>query len=1110
MWERYTYCPGKLSFTMVACCLSLSGSARAFTDKHTSAHSFEKIPLREFVSERTRATTDGVILINVVAQAQVIKGRVTGESGEGLPGVTVIVKGTSIGTVTDFEGNYSLTIPEGTENTVLVYSFIGFTGQEVPVNNRAVINTVLLEDVEALKEVVVVGYGVQEKATLTGAVATVGEEQLNAVPTGGDAASRLQGRVAGVTVTTNNAPGGGAVVRVRGIGSINNNDPLYVIDGVPTTAGLSGINPNDIESMTVLKDASSSAIYGSRAANGVIVVTTKRGKSGKPTFSFDARYGVQQASNQIDLLNAQEIGELKWQRFRNDGLTPGGPGWGDIQYGNNEFPVIPDYIFPAGAIEGEVDESLYNFGNPYYGITRANKEGTDWLDEIFSVAPIQEYNMALSGGTDNINYALSAGYLDQEGILDYTGFSRYTLRSNSDIKLSDYLKIGQSLSVAYTDRTGNTGTGAIEYALRTHPILPVYDIQGNFAGTQSKGTGNSQNPVAILYRDKDDFSREMRVLANIYANIDFARDFSFRTLLGVDLNNNRRKDRDLANPEFTQTNFNNHLTENQSERLQYNWTNTLDYNKTINDNHNINVMVGTEAIRSNYEFFDAGRSRFAFTDLDYMILDAGTENQVNGGYFDEWALFSYFGRVNYNYKEKYLVEGVIRRDASSRFTEENRWGTFPAFSVGWRIIEEGFMEDINWLSDLKLRAGWGQNGNDNVGNYNAYSTYRSDGRESYYNITGASSSSSAAGFHLYKLGNLEGQWETNTTTNIGVDVAMFDYRFDASLDVYRRTTSDMLYPDSRPDTWGALVLPSINIGEMKNKGLDLIMSYRSKAGNDFQYTISGNLSHYKNEIVQLNNNPAEVRFGNSLLNEVYTASTAGRPISSFYGYVVEGIFNTQEEVDAHPKYNPSIEGNDPYSRPGVFKYADVNGDGVITPDDRTFIGSPHPDLSYGLNLDFQFKNWDMTMFFQGVTGNEMINFVNRGILFNRFDGNYLTTRLYESWTPERYANGEEITVPITTNNDAIMQKPSTFFVEDGSYFRMKNLEIGYSLPSQVLSKLGGIKRLRVYLQTTNLFTITNYSGLDPETSSGNDRHLGIDSGLYPTPQIFMGGVNLNF
>ncbi|MAO15758.1 MAG: hypothetical protein CMH44_02565 [Muricauda sp.] len=1037
-----------------------------------------------------------------------VTGTVTDTNGQPLPGANIVEKGTTNGVQTDFDGNFSLSLAD--ENGTLVVSYIGFAAKEIPVDGQSTFTIALEESAAGLDEVIVVGYGSQSKESLTGSVATVDEEELNAVPTGGDAASRMQGRVAGVTITTNSAPGGNAVVRVRGVGSINNNDPLYVIDGVPTTTGLSGVNPNDIESMTVLKDAASSAIYGSRAANGVILVTTKRGSKGrKPSLSLSVRSGVQRANNNINLLNTEEVGLLKWQKFTNDGLEVGDPGWGDLQYGNGATPQIPDYIFPNGRMEGEVDESLYNFGDPYYGITRANKQGTDWLDEIFTVAPIQEYNLSVSGGTEDMNYAISGGYLNQEGILNHTGFDRYSLRANTDINITDWFKVGQSLSLTRSNRKGNLSTSAIEYALRTHPIIPVYDIRGNFAGTQSKGTGNAQNPVAILYRDKDDFSRQLRILANVYLQFNLTDDLSFKTMLGVDSNNRKAEDRTLANPEFTQTNFNNSLELSHNEGFQYNFTNTLNYSKTIREDHSLDVLLGMEQIKNRLEYFAAGRSSFAFTDLDYMILNAGTENQTNEGFFDEWALFSFFGRVNYNYKGKYLFEAVARRDGSSRFNEENRWGVFPAFSAGWRVSDEKFMADVDWLNSLKLRVGWGQNGNDNVGNYNAYSTYRADGFESYYNLSGSGSTSTQAGFHAYKLGNPDSRWETNTTTNIGVDFSILDYRFDASVDVYTRKTTDMLYPDVKPDTWGALELSSVNVGEMRNSGIDLIMNYRSDIDSPLQYTISANLSHYKNEVIRLNDNPDEIRFGNSLLNDTYTATTPGRPISSFFGYIVDGYFNTQEEVDSHAPYNPDVSGVDAYSRPGVFKYRDVNGDGVIDPDDRTFIGSPHPDLSYGLNMNFKYKNWDMTMFFQGVLGNDLVNFSSRTVLFNRFDGNYLKKRLYESWTPERYQNGDRITVPISLNDDSVMQRPSTFFVEDGSYFRMKNFELGYSFSEKVLEKLGGLNRFRIYLQTTNLFTITNYSGIDPETSSGDDRQIGVDSGLYPPSQIFMMGININ-
>lgn len=1035
-----------------------------------------------------------------------ITGVVSDDKGELLPGVSVILKGTQRGTTTDIEGAFTVNVPDN--QGVLVFSFVGYVSQEITIGNQVKLEVKLASESRSLDEIVVVGYGVQEKKTLTGAVSAINEKDLRAVPTG-DAAARLQGRVAGVSVTNSSEPGGGSTVRVRGVGSINNNDPLYIVDGVPTNTGLTGINPNDVESMTVLKDASAAAIYGSRAANGVVVVTTKRGKQGKVKLSLDARYGVQRASNKLDMLNSEELGQLLWQRKRNAGLTVGGAGWADAQYGNGATPVIPDYVFPGGAMASQVDENSYSYPSPYNGITRANKEGTDWFDEVFSAAPIQEYNLSIGGGGEKSNFAISAGYLNQQGIVDYTGFKRYSLRANSDFSATSWLKVGQTIGATLADREGSIGAQPVTFAIRQHPLIPVYDIRGNFAGTKAPGTGNGQNPVAMLYRAKDNLSRQMRVMGSVYAQIDFSKNFFFKSLFGVDYNTTRTKVRVLADPEWTQSTNNNILTDGQRSIFQYNWTNTINYSKTINENHKINILAGLEAIRNRDEIFQASRSTFPFTDLDYMVLDAGQKDISNSGTFDEWALFSYFLRFNYDYKGKYLLEATARRDASSRFSEANRWGTFPAFSAGWRLAEEPFLKDVRWLSDLKLRAGWGQNGNDNVGNYNSYTTYRAAGLESYYNISGISSTKSDAGLHLYSLGNPAGKWETSITTNIGVDAVFFNNKLEANIDIYKRRTTDMLYPDSRPDTWGGVVLPSINVGEMQNKGIDVILSYRDKIGKDLEFSIGANLSHYKNEVVTLNNNPKEIRFGNTLLNEVYTATTAGQPISSFYGYIVEGIFNTQEEVSQHAKYNPDINGRDTYSMPGVFKYKDVNGDGKITTEDRTFIGSPHPKLSYGLNIGVNYKNWDLTTFFQGIAGNQLVNFTNREILFTRHESNYHKSRLYESWTPERYANGDKITLPMTLANDNNMQKPSTFFVESGRYLRMKDFQVGYTISNKMAEKIK-VDRLRVYFQTTNLFTLTKYSGLDPEVTEPNDGHKGVDAGVYPVPQIFMLGLNLNF
>jgi TonB-linked SusC/RagA family outer membrane protein len=1046
-----------------------------------------------------------------LAQKKAISGKVADQTGSPVPGVTVIVKGTTIGVVTDFDGKYSISAPADAKT--LSFSFVGMVAQDIEIAGKSTINAVMVSEVTGVEEVVVVGYGTQQKKTLTGAVSTVNNNELRSAPDA-NAASRMQGRVAGVTITTDNSPGGDAIVRVRGVGSVNNNDPLYIIDGVPSAGGMTSINSNDIETMTVLKDASSSAIYGVRAANGVIIVTTKRGSAGKTKVSFDARYGIQANSNKLNLMNTQQYGDMTWLEFTNAGFKQGDAGWTSPQYGSGAKPVIPDYIIPTGTV-GTIDETKYSYPSPYNGITKANKVGTDWYDIIFHPAPIQEYNLAMNGGSEKGNFAFSAGYMKQDGVLKMTDFERFSLRSNADAKIGDWLQVGESLGATYSDRTlgftNNDEGNPISQAYRMQPIVPVYDIKGNFAGTQAKGTGNGANPLANLVRNKDDYQRDLRILGTAYAQINILPELSFKTLMGVDYISSRVQDRTLRNPEFAEAIAADALSQTYNGTMQWNWSNTLNFKKKFADVHNLNVLVGSEAVNYKFDNLVGSRSTYAFTNTDYMILNAGEADQASSGYFDESRTWSYFGRLNYDYKGKYLLEGVVRRDASSRFNAANRWGTFPAFSAGWRVSEEAFMQGVTWINDLKLRAGWGKTGNDNVGGYyNSYSTYRASIDESFYSMTG-SPSKTDAGFHKYKLGNPDGKWEANATTNLGIDATFLDKKLEVNIDLYQKRTTDMLYNQQLPSTWGYLVLPAVNIGEMKNTGLDLMVTYHGNVGNDFKFDIRGNISHYKNEVVRLNTNPNEKLFGPQLRQIDYTVSMAGQPISSFYGYVVEGIFNTPAEVAAWPKYNPDLNGVDVYSKPGVFKYKDVNGDGKITSDDRTIIGSPHPDFTYGLNFDFAYKNFDMTMFFQGSQGNKIINYVNRWTEFNNFSGNRDVKRLTESWTAERYANGSKITLPMAILDDAVMQQNSTFFVEDGSYLRMKNLQIGYSLPKILTQKLK-IEHLRVYVQATNLFTITKYSGLDPEirmTQANADRGMGIDEGIYPTSRIFMVGINLN-
>lgn len=1029
-----------------------------------------------------------------------VKGKIADEAGAPLEGVTVKVKGQQgSGVTTGADGSFSIAAGE---KDVLQISMVGYEPIEISVNGRGSIDAVTLKvSATGLNEVVVVGYATQKKASLVGAVATISSDDIAVMPDA-NVAARLQGRVSGVTVTNNNTPGGTPLVRIRGFGSINNNDPLYVIDGVPTTEGLASINPNDVESMTVLKDASSSAIYGSRASNGVILITTKKGKSGKPKLSFTTRVGTQWNKNKMDVLNPQESGELGWLQYRNDGLQVGDVNWGNPMFGYGANPVIPDYVLPIGKMEGDpaVDEALYQWPRPYYGIIKANKTGTDWYDEITNASPlIQEYNLGVSGGNEKTSYSFSFGYMNQTGIVKHTGFERFSLRSNVDAQVTSWLKFGEALGVAYTDANGianNNDLNPVSLAARTSTMMPVTDIRGNWAG--------GWNPAALLYRNKDDYGRRLRVLGNAYAQATFAKSFTFKSLVGIDYNSGRTLDRNLIMYESTDAAASHVLSQSYNGGLQYNWDNTLNYNKTFGGDHNLNVLLGTSVVSSYSENLVGSRSTFALTDLDYMVLNGGEKDPAASGAFDEWYTFSYFGRLNYDFQGKYLLEAVVRRDGSSRFSEENRWGTFPAVAVGWRLSKEKFMQNIGWITDLKIRGGYGRNGNDNVGNYNIYSTYRANQFEAYYNIAGNSTTSTQAGFRKYRLGNPAAKWESTTTTDIGLDAVLFNSRLEFNFDVFTRRTTDMLYPDQKPATFGLVELPSVNIGEMENKGFDVSLAYRDQIGKDFSFGIQGNLSHYKNKVISLNNKPGEIRFGSTLRNSIYNASMAGQPISSFYGYIVEGIFNTQDDIAKHAKYNPDANGVDTYSKPGMFMYKDVNEDGKITPADRTFTGSPHPDFTYGINIDLKYKNWDVTMFFQGVQGNQLANY----LLWDGFAGVSTKRHLYESWTADRYANGDKITMPIITRDVTQLHLPSSFFLEDGSFFRMKSLSLGYNLPSSLASKLN-IRGARIYGQATNLFTLTKYTGLDPEVTPVNNLTLGIDNGVYPTSQTIMFGIDIN-
>ena len=1052
----------------------------------------------------------GAFLCFGFVKAQTVSGNVTDETGP-LPGASVLVKGTTNGTQTDFDGNYSLDNVE--DSSTLVFSYIGFKTVETAVNGQSTINIVLEEDASQLDEVVVTGYGTQAKKDLTGAVAVIDTDELLSTPAT-TFAQQLQGRAAGVSIINDARPGGEATVRIRGFGTVGNNDPLYVIDGVPTQAQ-ANLNPNDIESMQILKDASAASIYGSRAANGVIIITTKKGKLGKPTISYNTYYGTQSASEDVEALNSSELGSYLYLADLYAGKTPG---HGQYTFGPNGEVTIPDYVFPSATNEGDplTDPSLYALepGN-INAITRS--ADTNWWKATTRSAPIQSHNITASGATDNARYAFSLGYFTADYITKFTSYDRISLRANTEFKAIDNkLTIGENFTVSFDNSKGNFDNdqeqNAVSAGYKHHPLLPIYDIAGNFAGSRGANLGNNFNPYARLKRDEDDRQFRLRLLGNVFTDYALTPNLKIRTSFGVDLRAQRERDLGRPQPEYVEGNFINSSNSREEYEYQWTWTNTLSYSKTFNDVHNFQAFVGVESIQQFEERFGAGRQRFAFETaniLSYLDLGNATTASNYGFVNQDYSLWSQFGKLNYDYEGKYLAQFILRNDSSSRFQSASRSAIFPAFSLGWRVSDEGFMQDVSWINDMKLRYGWGKTGNQQIGDYNAFTTFRSDIVTGGYPIDG-NTGSPVIGFSTKAFGNPDAKWETTTSNNIGLDLVMFDNKVTFALDLWNRITTDMLFQVPVTYTAGQADAPQFNVGGLTNEGIDLSLGYSDQKG-DFGYSVSANLSAYSNNVDKLSDNEDTRFFGSSRRVPALTVTEAGSPLSSFYGFKTVGIFQSQAEADAWPTYGA-------YNAPGKLKVADINGDGEINDDDRTIIGNPHPDFTYGINIDFTYKNLALNIFGNGSQGNDIYNYVRYFADFNTFQGNRSKRALYDAWQPSNptapvsqwVAANPGATAPIMDANDQISSRPSSYFVEDGSFFRLKNVQLTYNFPESVLSTIGGLSRASVYIQGQNLATWTDYSGLNPEVQTGNNTNLGYDGGFLPVSRTFLLGLNVTF
>lgn len=986
-------------------------------------------------------------------------------TNEELIGVTVLVVETGAGTVTGVNGNFELDVPV---NNTLRISYVGYSNQEIVITNQTFLEINLQPETQLIDELVVVGYSVQKKSTLTGAVAPVNVDDMERRRVA-DVRQALQGQVAGVQVTqSTGAPGDEINIRIRGEGTIGNNNPLYIVDGVPTRE-LAFINPSDIESMTVLKDASAAAIYGSRASAGVIVITTKSGVAGKTNFDINFFSGIQQASNLPKMLNS-------------------------VQYMN--------------VVEKAWNNAGYSGTNPYTADKgRSDFANTDWLDELFEPGYTHNIQMTASGGSDKLQYLLSVGYVTQDGIVVYDNdkYNRFNFRTNINANLTERIKVGTNMQLSYAiqDKLSSKGDtpGIIRHALLRPPVIsvfkspndPTYSEKNPFTDLpfyihNNRDTGGwesdkyewTQNPIALAYFT-DDTRSHFKTFGNLFGEIAFLpeKELRFRTNAGVDLNFRHEKaffvnfgDDDGGGSQIDRglgrQNRPNGLNEYRGEELTFTWNNTLSYDKMF-DLHSLNALVGSEFITNYGSGINASRRRYEYDTEKFRYIDFGSTEQDlwNGGSGSEWALMSYFTSLTYVYDMRYMLTANFRADASSRFAEKNRWGYFPSLSVGWKLSEEQFMKKHDWLSDLKLRGSIGQLGNQEIANYAYLTLIRKDGDK----------------YLISRYGNPDLKWETTTQYNIGIDAGIFRNRLYFTADYFQKYTTDILLPISLPSIVGDVQPTIVNAGEVSNRGWEFGIMLRNSE-SAFKYNINANLSTVKNRVEKLHPNLP------SLVGSV-TRTEPGQPLNAYYGYVFDGVYQNANEISTH------LHGTtNPTPVPGDIRFKDRNNDGRIDDHDRDFIGDPNPGLLYGLNFSGSYKNFDIAILFQGVGSVDRYNDSKKIIDYDTRPFNY-TTNILKAWDGEGSTNK----IPRVSFTDNGSSRVSSIFVEDASYLRLKNIELGYSFTN--IKKLG-MQNIRIYMSGQNLFTLTGYSGLDPESTDL------IDMGTYPQSRSFICGINLSF
>ena len=1003
----------------------------------------------------------------VIAQNKMLVGTVVDELGETLIGVSVLNKTTGEGTITAIDGSFSLS---GKQNDLIQFSYIGYASVDYVVKQEENIRVVLKEDTQNLEEVVVVGYSAQKKSSLTGAIAPVNMDDMEKrrVATVSQA---LQGQVAGVQITqSTGAPGDDISMLIRGEGTIGNNSPLYIIDGVPSRT-MTFLNPSDISSITVLKDASAAAVYGSRASGGVVVITTKEGEVGKGHLELNYYYGIQKVANLPRMLNTQQYMDVQEIAWNNAG---------------------------------------YEGSNPYtIDKKRTDLADTDWLDELFTLGQTHNIQATMSGGSKGVNYLLSAGYISQDGIVVYDNdrYRRFSLRSNINAKYYDRLNIGANVQLTYSiqDKLNSKGDapGIIRHAMLRPSVLSVYkdvndptykandpftdlpfyknnDRNGGWESSKYEWTSN---PIALAYYT-DDKRSQYTTFGNVFAEYEFLQDHSlkFKTNLGIDLNlyHNKAFNQNFGDDDGSgsdvdkglgRQNRPSNLDESRGESFTLTWNNTLSYAKQF-ERHNINAVAGTEFI-SNYESsIGASRQRYDYTNDTFRYLDfGGTESDIwNSGSGSEWALMSVFASATYVYDNRYMITGNFRADASSRFASNHAWGFFPSVSAGWKMSEEKFLKNISWLSDLKLRGSWGQLGNQEIDNYTFMTLLKKDGDK----------------YVISRYGNPDLKWETSEQWNVGVDLGILRNKLYLSADYFMKTTSDILLPISLPSYVGSVSPTIVNAGTVRNKGFELSLTYRDKVG-DFNYSINGNIATLDNKVLKLHPNLPNI-------DGKVTRTTVGQPLNAYYGFVMEGIYQNEAEINEqlYATDNPTVQ-------PGDIRFKDLDNNGKIDDNDRDFLGSPIPRFTYGFTLNGEYKGFNFSMLFHGVQDVQHFNDLKKILNYDTRPFNH-TTEMLGYWHGEGTSNS--IPRPSFTDNGG--SRISSIFVEDASFFRLKNVELGYSF-AKLLKKINSpISDLKIYVSAENLFTVTSYSGLDPESTDL------IDYGTYPQARSFLFGVNVKF